>query len=103
MKTLSIYTVIVDVSSGCHQATFSIGNDMTINRQWDIRVTQYRCGQEFGGPPGCLQYFTGRTGRISSFNFPTQSNMIGSTGDRYHEEFYISKTCFKAALIRKVN
>ena len=33
-------------------------------------MTQFSCGSESGGPPGCLQYFTGASGVISSFNFP---------------------------------
>ena len=32
------------------------------------------------GPDGCLQYFTGTSGTVSSFNFPTTSATIGSTG-----------------------
>ncbi|TRY61845.1 hypothetical protein TCAL_01495, partial [Tigriopus californicus] len=39
-------------------------------------ITQYLCGQEMGGPDGCLQYFTGNTGTIASYNFPTQSALV---------------------------
>ncbi len=31
------------------------------------------------GPDGCLQYFTGTTGTVSSYNFPTTSSTVGST------------------------
>ncbi len=30
-----------------------------------LQVTQYNCGDTFGGPPQCLQYFSGTTGTIS--------------------------------------
>jgi len=42
-------------------------------RELDIRVIQYRCGDEQGGPAGCLQYFENTTGKIRSFNFPDAS------------------------------
>ena len=56
--------MIID-SSGteCQRVNFNIGDSTTTTRQWDIYVTQYTCGQEDqGGPPGCLQYYTGTTG-----------------------------------------
>ena len=39
---------------------------------------QYTCGQEdMGGPPGCLQYYTGDTGLVKSFAYPT-TNTAGA-------------------------
>ena len=52
--------MIVD-SNGeeCQEANFLIGTTTTTTRQWNIRVTQYNCGQEdSSGPPGCLQWYT---------------------------------------------
>ena len=49
----------------CQTVNFNIGSTTTTTRQWDIFVTQYTCGQEdLGGPPGCLQYYTGVTGLV---------------------------------------
>ena len=49
----------------CQRANFYIGSSTTTTRSWDIYVTQYTCAQEdLGGPPGCLQYYTGTTGLI---------------------------------------
>jgi len=69
--------MIVDVQSdgGCQTATFTIGQSavgvMAPTRNWDIRVTQFGCGnQDESGPPGCLQWFTAATGNIMSYNFP---------------------------------
>ena len=68
-----------------------------------IPVTQYDCGATDGlggnvhvllglnlifdarsfvsGEQGCLQYYTGNTGEIASFNFPTQDAEIGPTSN----------------------
>ncbi|XP_059088177.1 uncharacterized protein LOC131884423 [Tigriopus californicus] len=65
--------MIVDASDRCHVASFNLGRTSST---YDIKVTQYLCGQEMGGPDGCLQYFTGNTGTIASYNFPTQSALV---------------------------
>jgi len=57
----------------CHTINLGIGT-ATATRSLDIMVTQYRCGEEAGGPEGCLQYHTSSTGKIRSFNFPDQAN-----------------------------
>lgn len=65
--------MIVDSDgNGCSVVNVGIGSG-TSTRSYDIMVTQYRCGDESGGPPGCLQYFTGETGSVRSFNFPNQA------------------------------
>ena len=54
--------------SGCQTVNFNIGASTTTTRSWDIYVTQYTCAQEdLGGPPGCLQYYTGKTGLIKKY------------------------------------
>ncbi|XP_059088779.1 uncharacterized protein LOC131884900 [Tigriopus californicus] len=70
--------MIVDASALCHKATFDFSGTGT-TRQFDIKVTQYVCGDERGGPDGCLQYFTGNVGTVASFNFPTSSAAVTST------------------------
>jgi len=66
--------MIVDTDgSTCAKVNFGIGGTTT-TRQWDIMVTQYRCGEEAGGPPGCLQWHMARMGKIRSFNFPEIAN-----------------------------
>jgi len=63
----------------CQEVNFHIGASTTTTRQWDIYVTQYNCGQEdTAGPPGCLQYMTGTSGTVSSFNF-NPSNTAAAT------------------------
>ena len=65
--------MIVDLNDrkGCQTAAFTIGAGSTPTRSWDIMVTQYDCSNvDAAGPPGCLQYFTGVSGNIMSYNFP---------------------------------
>ena len=38
-------------------------------RSWEIKVTQIECTNRSRPPSGCLQYFTGATGRIETFNY----------------------------------
>ena len=46
----------------CQMAAFGIGADLGTTRTWDIKVTQYKCGDfDISGQPGCLQYYTGLT------------------------------------------
>jgi len=60
--------------TSCSKVHIGLGNGAaTTSRQWDIMVTQYRCGEEDGGPPGCLQWHLAASGSIRSFNFPNQT------------------------------
>merc|ERR1719370_606278 len=60
--------------SACLAVNIGLGNAVgTTTREWDIAITQYRCGEESGGPPGCLQYHNTPTGTVRSFNFPLQA------------------------------
>jgi len=57
--------------TSCSKVNIGLGNGAgTTAREWDIKVTQYTCGSEDGGPPGCLQWHTTSTGSFRSFNFP---------------------------------
>jgi len=64
--------MIMDVADNeCLTVDLGIGTTTTSStRELDIRIMQYRCGEEVGGPPGCLQYFENTSGKIRSFNFP---------------------------------
>jgi len=58
--------------STCLKNVFTFDGDST-TRAMDIMITQYDCKSMLGGPPGCLQYFTGTTGTVSSFNYDSTS------------------------------
>lgn len=82
--------MIVDAIENCVEVKFTISSLTTTTRKWDIYVSQYECGMEYmGGPPGCLQYFTGSTGAVASFGFPS-SNTITATVQHLANQHYTS-------------
>ncbi|XP_026315427.1 uncharacterized protein LOC113226857 [Hyposmocoma kahamanoa] len=46
----------------------------TFSRRWNIKFTQLGCDCPGIAPNGCLQYYTGVSGTISSFNYGTGAN-----------------------------
>ncbi|TRY61310.1 hypothetical protein TCAL_01452 [Tigriopus californicus] len=77
--------MIVDASEKCHVASFNLERTSST---YDIKVTQYLCGDEMAGPDGCLQYFVGNTGTVASFNFPTQASIVPP------ETTHLSNQCY---------
>jgi len=67
------HMILESCSGQCQTVQLGIGATTSTTRQLNIRVTQYRCGDETGGPPGCLQYYENTSGKIRSFNFPDAS------------------------------
>lgn len=71
--TMTGQHLIVDSDgSGCSTVNMDITGTFA-TRMWDIMITQFVCGDENGGPPGCLQYFTGTNNIVRSFNYPNQA------------------------------
>jgi len=70
-------------SDGVSCQTVNIYTDTsTASRSWDIYITQHLHGSQTesaAGPPGCLQYFTGKTGVLQSFNFPGSPYDLSAT------------------------
>merc|ERR1719220_936560 len=63
--------MIVDTDgAACVTAAFSFGLD-TATRNYRIHAIQYDRLNEMGGPAGCLQFFTGAMGTVSTFNWAT--------------------------------
>jgi len=76
--------MIIDTDgSSCVTVDFGIGGG-TATRQWDIMTTQYRCGEEAGGPQGCLQWHMTNAGSFRSFNFPRQERGAAVSDDVVH-------------------
>jgi len=71
------YHMILDASDSCHKVNFNIGALTTTTRKWDIRITQYACGDyDSAGPPNCLQYYTATAGNIQNFGWPTTAATV---------------------------
>ncbi|KNC33110.1 hypothetical protein FF38_04686 [Lucilia cuprina] len=59
----------------------SVITSNTFPRIWRIRVSQIHCGSISQADQGCLQYYTGISGRVRSFNFNTASGRQLSNQD----------------------
>jgi len=49
---------------------------VTLTRKWKIQIIQYECDSPSIAPEGCLQYYTGITGNVSSFNWKLMDNRL---------------------------
>merc|ERR1719230_757717 len=75
--------MIVDSDgSSCVTALFTFGAG-TVNRRYTIHVIQYESTNEMGGPPGCLQFFTGATGMVQTFNWQTATTSVHLASQSY--------------------
>ena len=61
------YHMILEAEDNCNVLTFTWDSDST--REWNIHISQILCSDPHKPPQGCLQYFTGTTGNIASYNF----------------------------------
>ena len=52
----------------------TVGNILDLEKSWQIRILQYECGSPMIAPDGCLQYHTGVSGEVSSFNWKLEDN-----------------------------
>merc|ERR1719270_92221 len=68
--------------SSCVTALFTFGGG-TVNRRYTIHVIQYDSTNEMGGPPGCLQFFTGATGLVQTFNWQTATTSVHLASQNY--------------------
>merc|ERR1711988_685006 len=67
--------VDVNTAGGAMAATININTDNTAgNRFWKILVQRIACNSPDLPPAGCLQYFTGLSGLITSFNGARMGN-----------------------------
>ena len=60
--------VYVDMVAGregvCSEALMTFNPISRVSRRLEMRFTQYRCGDDNGGPQGCLQYFSQNAGSV---------------------------------------
>lgn len=62
-----IYVPMGTASSDVATIAFTFENDNS--RKYDLKLTQIECGDELAPPDGCLQFYSGVSGKIRSFNF----------------------------------
>merc|ERR1712223_534633 len=59
--------------------TITLGSSVATGRKWKIKVTIIECDCPSLAPAGCLQYYTGATGTITSFNGGSTTNQMIQT------------------------
>ena len=61
------YHMIIDARDDCNTLSFTWTSSTT--RSWNIHIMQIACTATWKPPQGCLQYFTGTTGYLTSYNY----------------------------------
>jgi len=81
------------------ELTFSLVGSSTA-RQWNILVTQIACTDPWRPPADCLQYHTGVSGNIQSFNF-ANGQLLSSQAYRicFRQELEYCKISYTASLV----
>jgi len=108
--TLTGDHIYFDVEDDCFSLDFSfgqnaVGNSKPSSRNFDIKVNQLSCNLKDKAPPGCLQWFTGKTGvgTITNFNY---ANGYSLADQRqiicFRREEGMCRQCFSAATLTDV-
>ncbi|XP_025075050.1 uncharacterized protein LOC105430978 isoform X2 [Pogonomyrmex barbatus] len=58
-----------------------VTNGNSFPRSWKVRISQIRCSTIYRAEEGCLQYFTGVSGQIKSFNYDPTAGLQLSNQD----------------------
>merc|ERR1711981_502218 len=70
----------VPASDQCNMISLGIDTATTgTTRSWQIKVTQYECGNMRAPEQDCLQYHTATSGKIASFNWDTTNTGVTLT------------------------
>ena len=57
---------------------------------------QYTCGQEdLGGPPGCLQYYTGTTGVVTNYGYHSSNTATTTSASSTHLQNQNYQVCVR--------
>merc|ERR1719225_478696 len=88
--------MFVPASTQCNQINIDIDTGTTTTtRKWQIKVTQYECGNLMAPEQDCLQYHTASSGTIASFNWDTSSSSVSSS--QYHLSSQYYDICIRRA------
>jgi len=79
----------VPASDSCNQINIDIDTGSTsTTRKWQIKVTQYECGNMMMPEQDCLQYHTASSGTIASFNWDTSATTIATSQTHLSNQYY---------------
>lgn len=78
-----IFTVYIDTGVGqTNPVTLTfVTSGNSYSRSWKVRVSQIPCSTIYRAEEGCLQYFTGVSGQIKSFNYDPTTGLQLSNQD----------------------
>ena len=72
----------VPASDSCNILGSQFGSASTATTSaFTIKVTQVECNSKTRAPDGCLQYFTGTTGTIETFNYNNLGGVLLTNQD----------------------
>ena len=97
--------MFVPASDACNEINIDIDTGSTsTTRKWQIKVTQYECGNMMAPDQDCLQWHTAAsgannfilmnyltpavTGTIASFNYDTSSSTVSSSQYHLSDQYY---------------
>jgi len=76
------YHMYVPASDSCNVLGSQFGSASTATTSaFTIKVTQVECNSKTRAPDGCLQYFTGTTGTIETFNYNNLGGVLLTNQD----------------------
>ena len=95
-----IYTPITNFPARL-SVVLSTDTASSSSRSWRVKVLQYSCDSPVLAPEGCLQYYTGISGNVSSFNFKTGLNTNPSTDNEESWPNHLSNLNYNICLRRE--
>merc|ERR1712117_52413 len=79
----------VPASDMCNTINIDIDTGTTTTtRKWQIKVTQYECGNMMMPVNNCLQYHTAMTGTIATFNWDISATAVEDTQVHLSSQYY---------------
>jgi len=76
------YHMYVHASDQCNELSAVFGSASTATTSaFTIKVTQVLCSSKLKAPQGCLQYFTGESGTITTYNYNSGSGVLLGSQD----------------------
>merc|ERR1712123_322174 len=81
--------MFVPASDACNTINIDIDTGTTTTtRKWQIKVTQYECGNLMAPDQDCLQYHTAQVGTIASFNWDISTTTVATTQLHLSSQYY---------------
>jgi len=87
--------MFIPASDSCNTIDINVDTGVsTTTRKWNIRVTQYECGNLMAPEQDCLQYMSAQKGTIQNFNWDTTQSTVTTT-NQFHLSNQHYDICFR--------